>query len=74
MSSVENVLEGYLRRPELAKQLRRTERTLARWEELRIGPAVTRIGREPAYHVDSVRVWLKAQEQPTPRAHHREVA
>ncbi|MDI1347252.1 MAG: hypothetical protein PSV22_24665 [Pseudolabrys sp.] len=54
MSSDEkNVLEDYIKRPDLAKQLGRTERTLARWEELKVGPAVTRIGREPAYRFRS---------------------
>jgi len=74
MSSVENVLEDYLTRPELARQLGRTERTLARWAELRIGPPITNVGREPRYHIDSVRAWLKAQERQMPRERRREVA
>jgi hypothetical protein len=74
MSSVEDVLADYLTRPELAKQLGKTERTLARWAELRIGPPITRTGREPRYHIDSVRTWLKAQECPMPRERRQRVS
>jgi hypothetical protein len=75
MSSTENVLADYLSRAELATQLGKTERTLARWAELRVGPPITNIGRQPRYQIDSVRAWLKAQERPMPRSRRqREVA
>lgn len=71
--SAENILSGYIARPKLAKQLRRSERTLARWEDLRIGPPVTHVGCEPYYNVESVRAWLKSREQKMPRARTRNV-
>lgn len=60
--STENILSDYLPRDKLARQLRKSERTLARWETLRIGPPVTHIGREPHYCIESVRAWLKSRE------------
>ena len=61
------VLDGYLPRQALAEQLSKTRRTLERWERLRIGPPVTRIGRQPFYSVESVRAWLRSREQPMVR-------
>ena len=54
-------LAGFTPRAELAKQIGRSERTLARWERLRIGPPVTRIGRLILYDDEEFRAWLKAQ-------------
>jgi hypothetical protein len=73
MSTDQNILSGYITRPKLAKQLRRSERTLARWEDLRIGPPVTRVGCEPYYNAESIRAWLKSCEQKMPRAYIRNV-
>jgi hypothetical protein len=69
----QNILSGYIARPKLAKQLRRSERTLARWEDLRIGPPVTHVGVEPYYSTESVRAWLKSREQKLPRTRTRVV-
>lgn len=62
-----DILSDYLSRDDLARQLNRTIRTLERWESLRIGPPITRIGKTPMYHVESVREWLRNQEQKTRR-------
>ena len=57
------ILEGYLRRDELAAQLGRCRRTLERWHSLRIGPPRIVIGRMVLYRVESVRKWLAAQQE-----------
>jgi hypothetical protein len=49
-------------REELALELGISPRTVARWEVLRTGPPITRIGRQVLYRKSSVRVWLAAQE------------
>jgi len=58
----EHVLAGYVTRKQLAAQLGRDERTLQVWEQRRIGPPLTRVGKQVLYRVDAVRVWLAAQE------------
>lgn len=63
MSNTPAVLSDYLTREELATQLGRCVRTLERWESLRIGPPITRIGKTPMYKVESVRAWLQSQER-----------
>lgn len=55
------ILDGYLTRPELARQIGRTVRTLERWEASRTGPPITRIGKTPFYNFDAARDWLAAQ-------------
>ena len=56
------VLEGYLRREELAAQLGLNVRTLDRWEALRIGPPRVCVGRTILYNIQSVREWLDSHE------------
>jgi predicted DNA-binding transcriptional regulator AlpA len=62
------VLEGYLTKPELAAQLRKSPRTLDRLERLRIGPPRTKIGRLILYRRESVQAWLADQEQENKRS------
>lgn len=57
------VVEGFLRREELAKQLGCSARTIDRWQALREGPPRVRIGRTILYNVESVRVWLRSREE-----------
>src|SRR5260370_22262343 len=57
------VLEGYIIEAELAVQIHRSVRTLARSQALDEGPPVTRIGREILYRKSSVTVWLAGLEQ-----------
>jgi len=54
------VLAGYLSEPEMAAELGRTTRTLARWRHMRIGPPFIMNGREIKYSIDGARDWLKA--------------
>jgi len=61
--SAMGVLEGYVTKPELAQQLRKSTRTLDRLERQRVGPPRTKIGRSILYRIESVREWLQAQER-----------
>jgi predicted DNA-binding transcriptional regulator AlpA len=66
------LLDGYLRREELAKQFGLSPRTIDRWEALRIGPPRTSVGRTILYSVQSVREWLLSREkQAVPVKGHR---
>ena len=58
-----NILEGYLSQDELAGQLGKTPRTLARWEREQIGPPVTKIGKSPLYRAEGVTQWLIEKER-----------
>lgn len=60
------VLEGFLRREELAKQLGCSARTIDRWQALREGPPRVHVGRTILYNVESVREWLRSREQQSP--------
>jgi predicted DNA-binding transcriptional regulator AlpA len=57
------VLEGFLRREELAKEFGLSTRTLDRLEALRQGPPRVHFGRTILYRVESVREWLLSSEQ-----------
>lgn len=56
------ILSEYAPEAEVAKQLGKSPRTLARWRMLRIGPPPTQIGRETVYRIDAVLEWLKSRE------------
>jgi hypothetical protein len=74
MSSTENLLADYWTEAELAEQVRRSERTVARWRDQKIGPPATLMGREWIYYKGSARSWLRSNEQPSVRSRRREVA
>jgi predicted DNA-binding transcriptional regulator AlpA len=57
------VLDGFLRREELAQQLGLSSRTIDRWEALRIGPPRVCVGRTILYQIQSVREWLISREK-----------
>jgi ribosome-binding protein aMBF1 (putative translation factor) len=57
------IMAGFLSRAELAAQLGKSERTLERWEEQKIGPPITKLGQTPYYKIDSVQEWLRTREQ-----------
>jgi predicted DNA-binding transcriptional regulator AlpA len=57
------VLDGFVRRAELAKMLGLSARTLDRWHSLRAGPPRVCVGRTILYNVESVRAWLRSHEQ-----------
>ena len=66
-----NLLEDYIDKPALAAELKRTQRTLERWERLGIGPPVTRIERQVLYYIPSVQEWLRSRERKMPRERRR---
>jgi predicted DNA-binding transcriptional regulator AlpA len=57
------LLDGYVRRDELAQQLGVSARTIDRWHTLRCGPPRISVGRTIIYNLDSVRQWLRANEE-----------
>ena len=61
------LLNGYLRREELAKQFGLSPRTIDRWEALRKGPPRVSIGRTILYNIQPVREWLVSQERQASR-------
>lgn len=65
------VLEGYLTRDELAAKLKKSKRTLDRWNVLRIGPPRTICGRMILYNIESAREWLASREAKQPGANRR---
>ncbi len=66
-----SILEGYVRREELAAELQKSVRTLDRWDVRRVGPPRTIVGRLILYNVDSVREWLSSQEVRQPKTGRR---
>ena len=63
-----SLLDDYLTPDQLAEELGKSVRTIARWDSLRIGPPKTVIGKKPYYRRDAVRKWLLRQEQEQARA------
>ena len=66
MVSEENsigLLDDYFTSAELGVELKKSERTIARWDRLRIGPPKTVIGKKPYYRREAVRKWLLRQER-----------
>lgn len=57
-----SILDGYLRRDELAKQLGVSPRTIDRWHTCRSGPPRITIGRTVLYSLESVKQWLCSNE------------
>ncbi len=71
MISEENstgLLDDYFTPAELGVELKKSERTIARWDRLRIGPPKTVIGKKPYYRREAVREWMLAQEREQVRA------
>jgi predicted DNA-binding transcriptional regulator AlpA len=63
------VLDGaYLTRSELAAELGVSERTIWRWDNARVGPPRTTLGRRILYRREGVTKWLKDREVPQVRA------
>lgn len=58
-----DIHQNFLARLELAGVLKKTSRTLARWDALRIGPPAIRIGRSIYYKRSSVLEWIEANER-----------
>jgi DNA-binding transcriptional MerR regulator len=67
-----NLLDDYYTKEQLADQLKRSTRTLDRWDALRVGPPVTKLaGGRRLYARASVVDWLRQQEQQPPRLRRR---
>ena len=62
------LLADYLTPDELAEELDKSPRTIARWDSLRIGPPKTMVGKRPLYRREGVRDWLLRKEQAQTRA------
>lgn len=62
------LLDDYLTRPQLATELRRSEKTVARYERLPDGLPYTMIGNRRLYRRAAVLRWLESRERrPNPR-------
>lgn len=59
----QGLLAGYLRREDLARELKKSVRTLDRWETRRMGPPRVVVGRTILYSIETVRAWLQSREQ-----------
>ena len=57
------LLDDYLSPDQLAEELGKSVRTIARWDRLRIGPPKTLVGKRPFYRRDAVRQWLLRKER-----------
>ncbi len=62
------LLDDYLTPDQLAEELGKSVRTIARWDGLRIGPPKTVIGKKSYYRREGVRQWLLRKEQEQVRA------
>lgn len=56
------LLDDWMPRADLARELGLTPDTLARWETRRIGPPCVRVGRTALYRRGAVQQWLVDQE------------
>ena len=63
LPSARPILEGYLTEDQLAAEIGRSPRTIARWRALGEGPPVTRIGRQILYRESSAKAWLESLEE-----------
>ena len=62
MSNSEPLLSEYFTQEEAASELKVTERTLDRWQRLREGPPITKLGRRILYRRSSLQAWLRRRE------------
>jgi predicted DNA-binding transcriptional regulator AlpA len=62
----DSLLDNWLSRADLAKELGVSVDTLGRWESRRTGPICIRLGRRVYYRKSVVREWLCAQEPKRP--------
>ena len=56
------LLDGWIIRADLARELTLSADTLQRWETRRVGPPCVRVGRKVLYRMEAVRDWLRDQE------------
>lgn len=61
-ASSPEVFSGWMSREELATELGVQPKTLAKWQNQRIGPPLVKIGRKVWYRKEAVQEWLRKQE------------
>ncbi|TKZ16039.1 helix-turn-helix domain-containing protein [Shimia litoralis] len=61
-----SLLQGWISRSELARELGVCEETLRRWADARSGPAFVKAGRKILYRRSAVLEWLEALEVRAP--------
>ncbi|WP_111735816.1 helix-turn-helix domain-containing protein [Roseovarius amoyensis] len=61
------LLQGWISRTDLARELGVCEETLRRWADARRGPAFVKAGRKILYRRATVLEWLETQEEVSPR-------
>ena len=71
MATAADLLDSHYSQKQLARVLKKSERTLQLWRKRRCGPQVTTIGRDPLYSRDGVLRWLKGLERQMVRANAR---
>jgi hypothetical protein len=57
------LLDNFLTQAEAGTELRKDPRTLKRWQDRKIGPPITYVGRTPYYSVEALRRWIAGQER-----------
>ena len=61
------LLQGWISRTDLARELGVREETLRRWADARRGPPFVKAGRKILYRRTTVLEWLEKQEDAAPR-------
>ncbi len=61
------VLAEYLTEAELARDIKKSQRTIQRWKRVHQGPRRTILGRTTLYHKRDVKEWLEAQREDRPQ-------
>jgi hypothetical protein len=69
-----SLLSDYATPRQLAEELGRHPGTIERWRRTGKGPPITRIGKTPYYHRESVVAWLRSLETGTPASRKRRSA
>ena len=59
-----NPYAGYLTKSQLAKAMRRSQRTLDNWHRYHIGPPRTKFGGVILYNIEAFKAWMAAQSLP----------
>lgn len=62
-TSISGILEGYIEKIELARELRCSERTISRYENLPDGLPSLSLGGRKLYRVSAVQDWIAKRER-----------
>jgi hypothetical protein len=63
MPALTGILEGHQTRAETARQTKKSERTIIRWENLPDGLPVTIVGQLRLHHIETARAWIASRMQ-----------